>query len=409
MQMILKLKHELATQLQMFVSMQIMMNKLFRTSMLLCLLVAGVISANAQNKNNKKTPAPAMPKGRGALYFENLSVNLGRVLESQGVVKATFNYKNVSNVPVNIISIQTDCGCTVSESGAKLVGPLETGTIVIAFDPKGRSGSVKRSISVTTDGDPATYYLNLSGNVDDDARRLKSEYPFEQGNVRINRNFFKFEITENKHDSFYVKLINTGTAPILVSKVVTPHYIKAEYPSSQLLQNGTMFVKLVVYGDLVKDLGRRNEDIVIVTNDAKVPNKMINVNVTINQDFDAVDPKIKAKPPVAHMPVREHDFGESYKGEVLTHRFEITNNGKSDLVIRKIKSDCGCTVGNYSREVIKKGKTGFIEVKLNTKDFRFNAQKDVFVYTNDPKQPEIILTVKTRTIIPGIDPIQDKK
>jgi hypothetical protein len=136
---------------------------------------------------------------------------------------------------------------------------------------------------------------------------------------------------------------------------------------------------------------------------------MVNINVTIKQDFDAVDAKVKSKPPVAHMPVREHDFGESYKGEVLTHRFEIKNNGKSDLVIRKIKSDCGCTVGNYSREVIKKGKTGFIEVKLNTKDLRFSTQKDVFVYTNDPKNPEIVLTVKTRTIIPGIDPIQDKK
>lgn len=407
MLMILKLKPELATKLRMFVSMIMMMNKLFRSSMLICLLIVGV--AHAQNKSSKKIQEPAMPKGKGALYFENLNVNLGKVLESDGVVKATFKYKNVSNIPVNIISIQTDCGCTVAESGAKLVGPLESGTIVIAFNPSGRSGSIKRSISVTTDADPAMYYLNLNGIVDDDARRVKSEYPFEQGNVRINRNFFKYEIIENRHDSFYVKIINTGKDPILISKVVTPHYIKAEYPSTQLMQNNTLFIKLVVYGDLVKDLGRRNEDIVIVTTDKNAPNKMVNINVTIKQDFDAVDAKVKSKPPVAHMPVREHDFGESYKGEVLTHRFEIKNNGKSDLVIRKIKSDCGCTVGNYSREVIKKGKTGFIEVKLNTKDLRFSTQKDVFVYTNDPKNPEIVLTVKTRTIIPGIDPIQDKK
>jgi hypothetical protein len=409
MQMNLKLKPELATQTQMIVSMYKMKKISLRITILFCILIASQSNLLAQNKNSKKTQASAMPQGKGALYFDNLTVSFGKISENQGIYRATFYYKNISNVPVNIISIQTDCGCTVAETGAKAVPPLTTGSIVIAFDPTGRAGNIKRTISVTTDADPSIYYLNLIGIVDDDSRRIKAEFPFEQGNMRINRNFFKHEITENKHDSFYIKMINVGKAPIMINKVVTPHYIKAEYPSSQLMENGTIFIKLVVYGDLANDLGRRNEDIIIVTNDQKVPNKMVSMSVVIKQDFEAMPPKVKANPPAAQMLVREHDFGESYKGEVLTHRFEIKNTGKSDLIIRRVKSDCGCTVGNYSKEVIKKGKTGFIEVKLNTKDLRFNVQKDVFVYTNDPKQPEILLTVKTRTIIPGIDPLEDKK
>ena len=48
-------------------------------------------------------------------------------------------------------------------------------------------------------------------------------------------------------------------------------------------------------------------------------------------------PKLDALNPV-------FDFGTALEGEMVRHVFRIRNVGKGNLVIRGVKSSCGCTV-----------------------------------------------------------------
>jgi len=45
--------------------------------------------------------------------------------------------------------------------------------------------------------------------------------------------------------------------------------------------------------------------------------------------------------------------------------FEFTNTGDAPLIIKEVKSTCGCTVPSWPKEPIAPGKTGKIEVKYN--------------------------------------------
>jgi hypothetical protein len=45
--------------------------------------------------------------------------------------------------------------------------------------------------------------------------------------------------------------------------------------------------------------------------------------------------------------------------------FEFTNTGDAPLIIKDVKSTCGCTVPTKPKEPILPGKTGKIEVKYN--------------------------------------------
>ena len=47
--------------------------------------------------------------------------------------------------------------------------------------------------------------------------------------------------------------------------------------------------------------------------------------------------------------------------------FEFTNTGDAPLIIKDVKSTCGCTVPSKPKEPIMPGKTGQIEVKYNMK------------------------------------------
>ncbi|NDJ00117.1 DUF1573 domain-containing protein [Flavobacterium sp. LaA7.5] len=62
------------------------------------------------------------------------------------------------------------------------------------------------------------------------------------------------------------------------------------------------------------------------------------------------------------------DYGTVYKDEDSGIReFEFTNTGNEQLIIKDVKSTCGCTIPSKPKDPIMPGKTGKIEIKYNMK------------------------------------------
>lgn len=60
------------------------------------------------------------------------------------------------------------------------------------------------------------------------------------------------------------------------------------------------------------------------------------------------------------------DYGTTSKDNDNGLRaFEFTNTGDAPLIIKDVKSTCGCTVPSWPKEPIAPGKSGKIEVKYN--------------------------------------------
>ncbi len=100
----------------------------------------------------------------------------------------------------------------------------------------------------------------------------------------------------------------------------------------------------------------------------------------------APGPKARVQQPV-------HDVGAVEKGEKISHDFVIRNEGNATLEITEVKPSCGCTVADYPRK-IEAGASGTIRSVVETKDFKGPIAKSVAVFTNDPDNPRIDLTVK---------------
>lgn len=63
-----------------------------------------------------------------------------------------------------------------------------------------------------------------------------------------------------------------------------------------------------------------------------------------------------------------YDFGKfSEKDPVVKCTFKFTNTGNAPLVIHQAIASCGCTVPSYTKDPIKPGQTGTIEVTYNGK------------------------------------------
>ncbi|RKY32477.1 MAG: hypothetical protein DRP74_02565 [Candidatus Omnitrophota bacterium] len=76
--------------------------------------------------------------------------DFGKVQEGE-VLEHSFILQNDSQDTLNINSLNTSCGCTVSEVEKKSLAPGESTTINVIFNSKGYSGAVQQQVFVNTD------------------------------------------------------------------------------------------------------------------------------------------------------------------------------------------------------------------------------------------------------------------
>ena len=62
------------------------------------------------------------------------------------------------------------------------------------------------------------------------------------------------------------------------------------------------------------------------------------------------------------------EMGKIKQDNPTTAVFEVTNVSKEPLIIEQANPTCGCTIGDYTKEPIAPGKTGFIKATYNAKN-----------------------------------------
>lgn len=89
------------------------------------------------------------------------------------------------------------------------------------------------------------------------------------------------------------------------------------------------------------------------------------------------------------------DYGTTSKeGDNGVRAFEFTNTGDAPLIIKDVKSSCGCTVPSWPKEPIAPGKSGKIEVKYNMNPGPI--RKTITVQSNAVNHPDGVVALKLK-------------
>ena len=93
--------------------------------------------------------------------------------------------------------------------------------------------------------------------------------------------------------------------------------------------------------------------------------------------------------PITSLALSENhfDFGKIKKGDVVEHKYEVSNTGDNPLIISQVKPGCGCTAPDYTKDPILPGKKGYITLKFDSGHFEGQVQKQAKVYANTEKAP----------------------
>ncbi len=91
--------------------------------------------------------------------------------------------------------------------------------------------------------------------------------------------------------------------------------------------------------------------------------------------------------PIINFEEFEFNLGTIIQGEKVSHVFVFENTGKGNLIISNVKASCGCTVPKWTKEPIKPGQKGNIELVFDSSNREGKQIKSAKVYSNT--QPNV--------------------
>jgi hypothetical protein len=312
----------------------------------------------------------------------------------------TVRFYNNSNIDMTLAIKEAPAHIKVRLSVNKLK-PQQRGYMVLNYDAGRIQVSGNRNDKIflqTNDPKQESKMIFVTAQILERPAQPAVEqlYPFQMGNFRMTKNNVVFPTilnSETKTDSLII--YNSGTKAIQVDFQKPPAHVKASMSSSVVLP-GTTATLIVTY-DASKAEGfgfLSNDRLFLQTTDTVQPLKVIYLSANVKEDFSKMTAKQRANAPVIEFDNKNFDFGTRPTGPAIPHSFVFRNNGKSDLIIRKVHASCGCTATHPEKTTLKPGESSKIDIVFDTKGRSGDQYKNITVITNDPEHPEVLLQVK---------------
>ncbi len=336
---------------------------------------------NAQTKDPKIT-------------FSEESFDFGTINEEKGPVTKEFPFTNTGGAPVIIQGVKASCGCTTPDWTKDPVLPGKKGIVKATYNPQNRPGPFNKSITVTSNAENNTVILTIKGTVTPKPKTLEDDYPTLMSGLRLKSNqiaFIKVFTTEVKTDSLQV--LNTSNEDLKLTFEKVPNHITIKAVPETIKPNGKGNIIATYDGTKQTDWGFIMDRIDLIVNGKFDASNRISISATIEEDFTKLTSAQRANAPKANFETKEFNFNTIKEGELANFDFKLTNNGKSDLLIRKVKASCGCTAATPTETTIKSGQTTTIKTTFNSAGKPGKQNKTVTVITNDPDNTNITLRV----------------
>ncbi|MRR22326.1 DUF1573 domain-containing protein [bacterium] len=341
----------------------------------------------------------AQPK----LNFASTRYDYGTIKEEAGKQEAVFNFTNTGDSVLVITRVQSSCGCTAADYTKSPVPPGGKGFVKAVFDPRGYNSRFAKSVTVYSNGKPAVTVLVIEGTVTPREKTVEEQYTFAVGPVRFQSNHLAFTTTtKNEKKIRVMPVINTSKEPATIEFEGLPAHLQLKVTPSTLKPGEKGVIEGTYDARLNSSAwGNVNDLVRLKVNGQPQANIYLYVSANLVEDFSGLTAQQLTSAPVFKLDTNTVDFGKINQNSSADVEYFFTNEGKSDLIIRHVKAGCGCTALMPTENVIKPGARGSIKAKFNSGGYKGQIYKNIFVYTNDPKNSEVMLMIKGEVLVEG--------
>lgn len=330
------------------------------------------------------------------IAFDKVVHDYGKIQETDGVASYKFEFTNTGSAPLIIQRVSATCGCTSSEYTKKPVTPGEKGFISSEYNPANRPGPFDKTIRVySNSNENPSIVLRIKGDVIAKPRSIEDDYPTLMGYIRLDNTQFAFMNVTNREKKLKVlNVVNISEKPVQLTMDRVPNYMNIEFKPATLNPGEKGSIEATFLGEKTNDYGYIRDRMTLKINGEANPRNSIASTAIIKEDFSHLTAEQRAMAPKIDFDNPSFDFETITEGETVTHEYKFTNNGKSDLIIRKVHATCGCTAVAPPKKAIKPGETSSIKVIFNSRGKLNKQHKTVRIYSNAPDNSIVTLVIR---------------
>lgn len=313
--------------------------------------------------------------------------NFGAFDEDDGRVPCTFRFVNMGPDDISIKHVRPQCGCTTTTYTHKPVAPGDTGVINAEFNPVGRPGRFSKQAQVVfSDGSKAS--VTMRGVVIGSSNTLRSRYPVEAGRMKMRGDQVSLgTVFHGRGKTGFLEVYNGAADSASVRVGGLPPSVRVK-PSVDPVPPGEQCVLAVTLTpDRKTPYGILTDSMTVAMGTS--PQVTVGIQAIVEEDFSALTPGQAANAPQVSLSTDRVDFGRyDPQGGIIHGEFEIANNGKRDLLLRRVYTmDPGVSL-TVSADKVKRGKKAVVKVAVDPAALPaplLNARVQVIV--NDPANP----------------------
>lgn len=336
---------------------------------------------------------------KSRIAFEKLQHDYGTFKEEVGVQTYSFNFKNEGTVPLILNNVQASCGCTTPEWTRQPIPPGAKGLIKVSYDPKNRPGVFNKTINVSSNAENGVVVLSILGNVSPRARTVEENFPTQIGPLRAKTNHVAWtQIKENQVKKDSTEVINYSDKDVELSFKTPPPHLSAVIKPSTLAPKQKGYIVVTFDASKIKTYGFVMHRLYLNVDGRDDYKNSIAVSTTLEEDFSKLTSSELAAAPVAKYDAQSFDFGDIKPGSKVEHTFSLKNAGRKELLIRNVKSSCGCTAVSPSKNIVAANESLPLKVVFDSAGKSGRQNKTITVITNDPKNPTTTLRISTNIL-----------
>ncbi len=336
----------------------------------------------------------ALLAGQPVMKLSTTEHDFGKFREEAGSQKFNIEVTNTGNAPLVIQNIVASCGCTTPEWTRQPIAAGGKGVITAIYDPANRPGAFNKTLSVYTNSKPEVVVLTIKGDVIPREKTVEELFTFPVGKIRFESNHLAFTNVKKTEKKIRVmQIVNTSSEAVKVEfEQLPPHLVLKANPET--LKPGQKGIIEGTYDATKNDSWGNVSDMVKVKlNGVSQDNVYYYVSANLVEDFSTLSKEDLLNAPVFNIAETNVDLGKMAGSTNKEVEFKFTNTGKRDLIIRHVRSTCGCTAIQQGQQGvgIKPGQSSSIKAVFNSGAYKGRVTKAIYVYTNDPKKSEVVL------------------
>ncbi|MBO4942297.1 MAG: DUF1573 domain-containing protein [Muribaculaceae bacterium] len=317
--------------------------------------------------------------------------NFGAFDEETGPVTAEFKIVNTGNEPVEILAARASCGCTTPKYPRTPIAPGDTAVVAVTYDPAGRPGQFTKYVGVDLSAGLESIKLYIKGTVVGSRESVKHRFPVSADQwLSLSRNAVMFgQLKKGMTRTFNLHGYNLSGNTLHPTITNLPEYISVDVVPEETAPGDQ--VTFILYFNSAKcpDYGLVADTLLVSSDPLSSTVYQLPVTALVSEDFGKMSPQQLAKAPVAVLDKDKIDFGKiDRSGKALKDKVSLKNEGKSQLVVRRVYStDPGVKV-SVSKPIVKPGKTVDINIELDPSQIPGDILNyRVALVCNDPANP----------------------